>query len=435
WLELSVLGINYTHLLYVSAILFSLGVGLGLSTMKGPERDYISRLRLVWLMLILIGLLLNLYAILGMFENFEWEKWFYLSIFFSFFGVVFLFGSMKAETRNEIGGLWPLLLLLTIVGFLSGITSNLGVYQLGGPIGLGDGYRIGTAEWNHYFVYGLPFTVLGLIPLAYVLSAREGAKEKLHKGWVLWLVMFLIGLGIFLAGAIEILTDTSILGIEGLGKDVGIAAAIPFALYGAVLFFSSSGDKAKNLVRKSIPLGVLITLAGLGTAGLGRYLSDTFPNSTLGLGLVIVIFGAGILYKGLSLDFEPSLPVARSLSGGTARDGTMADAGSGDFLQKFSPEESTLFLNIQKKSAENAIAQFGTALRSGKISQVFYSTVADKYQAQISNMDNEIASVEVSSRRSTRKSIFEEELGIKKPAPAKSSRIETPPTRPIPSSP
>ncbi|MHA2276674.1 MAG: hypothetical protein ACXAC2_12940, partial [Candidatus Kariarchaeaceae archaeon] len=223
--------------------------------------------------------------------------------------------------------------------------------------------------------------------------------------------------------------------INEIGQEAGLVATLPFALFGFILLFATGGDKIKSLVKPFLPVWIILSLGGLVIFALNSLLPETFTVSTYGLGFIFLTFSLGLVYKALSYEYVPSLPMAsmRGVSSGKQSQGNMDDA---NIIQKASVEEATVYLTIQKKSIENSMTQVQNAFRSGRLSQAFYNSVSSSYQGKISGFDDQIASLKVSSKRSTRKSIFEEELGIKKAAPPAQQPVSQPkPSAPAPQAP
>jgi hypothetical protein len=421
--------LSYTDLIYAGSILFTFGIAFSLPSTKGNEREFIFRLSIIWIVMIILGVVFNLMSIMELFSVGEWEKWFFLAVPFLSFGLIMFFGSMRDETRNSFGKLSVIFLLLAFIGLIIGVLSVVGIWDL-----LGTDHSVGAARWDHYAVYGLIPMALGLIPLAYVLSGSDDTRNIIGKLWIIWLLLGIISVIIFSLASLNILFDTDLLFISDLGQEAGLVAGLPFALIGFILFFASSGEKSKSLIKPLLPIWIIIALVGLVVFALNTLLPASFPVSTYGLGFVLTVFSLGLVYKALSYDYVPSLPVrgaARVTSSGKQYQGSTEDA---DLVQKASVEEATVYLTIQKKSFENSMTQVQNAFRSGRISQGFYNAISTSHQQKITGFDDQIASLKVSSKRSTRKSIFEEELGIKQAAPPKAQPQPSAP-KPQPSAP
>jgi hypothetical protein len=423
--------LNYTDLIYAGSILFIFGIAFGLPATKGTEREFVFRLSIIWIVMIILGIVFDVYAIIELFNAGAWEEWFFLAVPFLSFGLILFFGSMKDETRDTFGKLWLIYLSLAILGLVIGLLAMFGIWNL-----LGGDHFVGSARWDHYAVYGLIPMAFGLIPLAYVLSAKENTKDLLGKFSVVWLLFLVISIVIYLLASLQILFDTNIISINDIGEEAGLVATLPFALFGFILLLATGGDKIKSLVKPFLPVWIILSLGGLAIFALNSLLPDTFTVSTFGLGFIFLVFGLGLVYKALSYEFVPSLPIASVrgvASSGKQHQGSMDDA---NIIQKASVEEATVYLTIQKKSVENSMTQVQNAFRSGRLSQAFYNSVSSSNQEKISGFDDQIASLKVSSKRSTRKSIFEEELGIKKAAPPAQQPVSQPkPSAPAPQTP
>ena len=420
------LNFGFIDLLYFATILTVIGIAFGISTTTGQERAYLYKVRFVWFLLILLGILLDINAIVELFSAGDWETPFYLSIPFLSFGLILYFGTMSEETRQNYARFWVIYLLLTFVGFLIALPSIIGMYQL-----LGSGHVVGSALWSHYFVYALiPFT-LGLIPLAYSLSVNDNLKDLLHKFWVVWALIAVIGYLIYVLALVDIFTSINVLNINGLGREPGLAFALPFALLGTVLLVASSDETGKSIIKTAFPIWVLVMIGGLVVFSLNTFLPDVFSTSTYGAGFLLFLFGAGLSYKALSYDYVPALPVKPVIKAPTPTSfANIKDESA--LLQKATVEEATIYLNIEKKAFENALTQIQNSFRTGKLGQEFYQNIMAGLQQKIASIDQKIVEVKKSSKRSTRKSIFEEELGIKHPPkqPAKPPSSPTPSTAP-----
>ncbi|OLS18968.1 MAG: Filamentous hemagglutinin [Candidatus Heimdallarchaeota archaeon LC_3] len=422
--------LGYTDFIYAGSILLVLGISFGLSTTKGSEREFIFRLSPIWFIMIILGIFFNLNAILKLFAfESNWESWFYLAIPLLTFGLIFLFGSMKDETRNTFSKFWLLYLLLVIIGLVIGILSIVGIYDI-----LGTDHTVGSAGWNHYPVYGLIPMALGLIPLAYTLSANDSLKDLLNKLWIVWLLLAILSIVVYILAALDILLANNVLLINDIGREPGLLVALPFALVGFILFFSSTDEKVRSIVKPLLPVWIVLTFAGLIIFSLNSLIPDTFDVSTYGLGFMFILFSSGLVYKSLSYDFLPTLSIqgaVRTVSSSGQYQGKIEDS---DLLQKASVDEATVYLNVQKKSMENSMTQLQNAFRSGRISQAFHNAVSSSLQGKITGYEDQISTLRVSSKRSTRKSIFEEELGIKQEVPP-AQQASQPAPKPQPQAP
>ena len=275
---------------------------------------------------------------------------------------------------------------------------------------------------------------LGLIPLAYTLSANDSLKDLLNKLWIVWLLLAILSIVVYILAALDILLANNVLLINDIGREPGLLVALPFALVGFILFFSSTDEKVRSIVKPLLPVWIVLTFAGLIIFSLNSLIPDTFDVSTYGLGFMFILFSSGLVYKSLSYDFLPTLSIqgaVRTVSSSGQYQGKIEDS---DLLQKASVDEATVYLNVQKKSMENSMTQLQNAFRSGRISQAFHNAVSSSLQGKITGYEDQISTLRVSSKRSTRKSIFEEELGIKQEVPP-AQQASQPAPKPQPQAP
>ena len=209
----NITGITYLDILYLSGLLFAVGTGFGLSAARSNERQYLHRVSIIWILMVLIGIIMSLLSMTVIFTqktlvigsisivyaNNGWQPWFFTSLGLELYGLILFFGSMEDPTREKFWKILPIYLVLIIIGFVCGIFSIIAMYSL---TGYHSFLSITNVDW---IIYGsLPMT-LGLLPFAYCISSQESFKGKLDHLWFVWLIIALIGTIIYIIAASDIL--------------------------------------------------------------------------------------------------------------------------------------------------------------------------------------------------------------------------------------
>ncbi|MHA2362341.1 MAG: hypothetical protein ACXAC7_00165 [Candidatus Hodarchaeales archaeon] len=437
------------ELILYSAILFSLGAGFGFSSLETNERTLFWKWRFVWLLFIILGVSFNITSIMAYYEMIDanaqtamdivWQNFFYISLPLLSYGLIFLFVGMSDQTRERFWKLWPFYILFFLLALVFGFGS-IGIFFAGGA----QGEEIITdVTWEILIAPAALFCLLSLIPMAYAAGQVPSFKRKIGKLSVFWLLFCLIGFVIYIVSVIDILNlldDEALIG-GAFHREYGVIVGLVIQIPGFVLLFAGLSDSKTELTKKLSFFWLIIILAGLGLAGY----SSLYDNevSTLGLGTVLILFGCGAIYKAISFDYVPQAIG----SGFQPVQSGFEDILSGDSISlpdNISIQERTYFLELEARGYENTIHQLRNASKSGKISVNLASNLEVQYNKKIEQLRVNISSMQEQAKRSSRKSIFEEGLGLtsRESVPTRESvsttsspRPSEPPTAPAPGRP
>ena len=410
---LAIKSFSLTQWLLYSGLLFAIGAGFGLGSLDSNERALIWKWKLLWIVFILLGLGLTIDSILGYnsalsgisFNSrlIDWQTVFILSIPFLIYGLVLFFSGMSQSAREWTGKLSIFFFLLFVIGFIVGL-AGFGLFFASNG-GLKDVFSV---PWYIFIDFGAVLGILGIIPLAYVLGANDSQKEKFHKFWLLWAVLSVAGVILYILTAIEILGNIDVIG-GASHREGGLILSLVFQAPGFV-FLIASTDK-EDLIKKLSPVWVILLIVGIVVAFLSQFLNKTFPISTLGLGIGLVIMVSGLIYKSISIDFNPtaSSTITRTVSAPVAT-GTSSKAGF-EIPNQLRPEEKRYYIEMQRKTNENWITLLNNAAKQNRLSKDFVNQKVQELNATNAQTESIVASIMEQAKRSSRQSIFEQAMG------------------------
>ena len=180
----------------------------------------------------------------------------------------------------------------------------------------------------------------------------------------------------------------------------------------------------------AILVGVLVTSLSF----LPNIITFGTQAPTFALGTVLVLFGTGMIYKVVSIDYVPQtigtgtqLKPSSAQSGfDAALTGTIEDF---DVPDNIPPKQRAYYFKIELNGYNNTIHQIRNAGRAGNLSTNFANSLESQYKQKIEEVKIKVSSLTEQAKRRSRKSIFEEGLGIssRPNVPIASAQSSTPP--------
>ena len=432
---LSIPNVTPDEVLLYSGILFAIGTGFGLGALESGERRLFWKWSLLWLVFILGGLILTLSGIYASFldPKVMFDKpatlLFVIGTPLLVYGTILFFSGMSEETKDAFGGLWIVYLLFLLISLVFGF-AGFGLFFTT------DGGRNPISSvpgWDVMTEVAIVFGVLSIIPLGYVMGARESLKEKFHKAWIIWALLAVAGLVLFGLSVAEILSNVDIVG-GAAHREGGLILGLAFQAPGFV-FLLASTDKT-DIIKKLSPLWVLSIIAGVVLA-FASQLTTSLDNSTLGAGLGLVIIASGLLYKAISDDYSPTSTtrVARPARS-TASSVAVSSKAGFDVPNDLPVEEKKIYIEMQRKTNENTIVSLNNYAKQNRLSKDFVTRKVQELQSVNSQAESLIASIVEEAKRSSRASLFEQAMGTETPAQSAQTAKQTPMSPPaMPSSP
>ncbi|MHA2294916.1 MAG: hypothetical protein ACXAEU_25890 [Candidatus Hodarchaeales archaeon] len=370
------MGVDYSLFLLFSLIPSAIGSFLTVTAVR-EFREIIWKLRILWILFIVIGLLLTIVGYVTFMMNLE-------------------------PGMKFLGVLWHDYLLFAGVPLVIGSGLFLGNLSEGA----------GELLWKFKYP-GLLIFLMGLIlfiisPITFFISSDpQPVDPVLSVLWNDWLVFALLPLGLGLALLVAPSSEDA---VEFYSKLKFIF--ILLALLGAISYLL-------GIVAYMRLLGAVQELAGLQW------------DHWIVLGFILVALGLSFMYRMIFV--EDYTPPALSRSAFSTDLATGGGQTADSVIQgkiKMSSEDQLAYFGVAKKIANYSKDQYKDSHKDGDLSDKAYRALSTRMNNAIKQYDKKIKEIKKQTEVKDRKRLFEQELGIptKKEAEPAKTRVAKPVT-------